>query len=246
MNIVFVSPKGGVGKTTSLLTFANALFLLHPEIRVSFIDTDVHSQTLRAFFATRGQLPSDQKTVGEDRYRFNYLGGLDLPELCEVVQEKMDWGDVSLIDLHGSEGDLNRFLTLLADVVIIPSRIGQSDLVPAISYLNDVELEASRIGIELSAAFLLTFVPPARFMSEMDRILKKNIHSINIPVFDTNIQDRPVYKRAQDRGIFLMEGAGILGSEAGLSGATDESVKLYSEIIRLYGRQLPIPKKEEA
>lgn len=59
--------------------------------------------------------------------------GLDL--FARSVSEYHDWADVVLIDLEGSESDFNRSAISLADVVVVPSRLSNFDMISAASQI---------------------------------------------------------------------------------------------------------------
>jgi chromosome partitioning protein len=147
-NIAFLSPKGGVGKTTAGLLLA--LGLAERGARVAVIDTDPNKPLMHW-----GALPNrpgeisvhPAPTVQDIR-----------DALREAERRKPEW---VIVDTEGSERGAMVFAAVRCDLVVTPLTASQLDLREAIKASQIAAAFSRRAGKPLRHRALLTRVPPA-------------------------------------------------------------------------------------
>jgi chromosome partitioning protein len=239
MIVTFGSPKGGVGKTTASLTLANAFRIMEPSKRVALIDTDLSVGSLSSFARRR-----TQNGHVEERTRFYRLQTNDWTELSDLLDAATTWAELVIIDVQGTASGLNVQAASISDMLIIPTRLGATDMEPAIDYLNDVQGYTDAQGLTMEARLLLTFLSPPQFMTRFERMMFEGIPKMDLPVLKAGLAARNIYKDAQNGGRFLHEIDGQSGPA--LLKATDESVALYEEITATLRTGTPEPSHVEA
>lgn len=238
MQITLGTPKGGAGKTTALLSLANAAKLRHPECRVALIDTDEEVGSLRAFIARRGKEQDTDRSI-----RLWSVGARDgIDRLVDALARANDWADYIFVDVHGGISTFNAAIVEASAFTLFPTRIGLTDFEPAAKLFCAYEDRAERLGRTFGGSLLFTFAPNTRFLSTTEKKVLAGMRAIGIPFLNTIVQTRTVYKDAQDQGLFLRE----MPISAGLVAATDESIGMFDEIMAILGAPNPRAEAEGA
>lgn len=223
MIITFGTPKGGAGKTTALLSIANAARLKNPQMRIALVDTDRDVASLSCFWDRRKAILEKDETL-----RLWSLDRQDPDGSMRGLEQAFAWADLTLIDVQGQASAFNDRMAAISDVTIIPTRLGLSDFEPAAHHLARHERRCAALGRSFRGGLLLTFVPLTA-PSRQERFILDTIYRIGLPVFATRIHQRTVYKDAQDVGALLAE----MRPTASLGHATDEGMRLLDEILNL-------------
>ena len=233
MIINFSTPKGGAGKTTSLLTVTNGFLLSAPHARMAIVDTDSTVGSLRGFWRRRTESGFQSEHSGRVRmWQIDPAAGEQLGS--ETLQQAMNWGDNVLIDSQGSKSPFNNMVAALSDITVVPTRLGITDFEPAAMYLNSHRMTAQQEGRAFAGYILFTFAPVPKLRTEWEKKFIEMIEALPIAerVLKTQLQARAVYKDAQEPGRFLCEMTPRGRSES-LANATDESMRLVAEIAEL-------------
>lgn len=236
MQITLGTPKGGAGKTTALLSLANAALLRSPSGRVAFIDTDASVGSLRSFMARRSK--------GDDDRRIRLWSASEeegIEHLGETLRRAHDWADFVFVDVHGAGSEFNATLVEISDITLFPTRIGLTDFEPAGMMYAQYEARAEARGKPFNGRLVFTFAPNAHFLSANERKILAGLRVVGVPYLETIIQTRAVYKDAQDMGRFLRE----MPPSQGLSAATAESIGMFDEIMAILGKPNPLAEAEE-
>jgi len=236
MIITLGTPKGGAGKTTAILTICNAICLMQPDRKIAVIDTDTSVGSLTGFWKKR----KERDALTENLRLWSAPEISSQSELFELIAQAVDWADYTLIDVQGAVSELNRSIVEISDLTIVPSRIGTMDLEPAVTHLQDYQQSALVEGTEFTGRLLFTFTEAPIFMSATTKMFLKAVKELEeCRHFETMIQARSIYKDAQDYGLLLSELPKKMHSK-GLSAATDESMRLFEEILELHFSEEPI------
>lgn len=236
MQITLGTPKGGAGKTTALLSLANAAMLRHPNCRVAFVDTDEEVGSLRSFVGRRASRDVDKNV------RLWSVSEKDGTErLIQVLEQAHGWADYVLVDVHGGISAFNAAIVEVSDLTLFPTRIGLTDFEPAAILYSTYEERAERLGGSFVGRLLFTFAPNAHFLSSNEKKILAGMRVVGIPYLETIIQTRAAYKDAQDLGNFLKE----MPTSPGLVSATGESIGMFDEIIAILGAPNPLAEAEK-
>jgi chromosome partitioning protein len=186
-NVVFISPKGGAGKTTAAA--ALAIGLAERGRRVAMIDSDPNKPLVRW-----AALP-------------NQLSGVTVhpaptvPDIRDAVREaqrhRPEW---FILDTEGTERGAVVFAALRFDLVLTPLAGSQLDLHEAIKAAEMVAAFNRRGGRPLAHRALLTRVPTA--------IKPRMLKSVVVQLREAGVQilPTPLFEKEAFRALFQMGG----------------------------------------
>jgi chromosome partitioning protein len=199
-NIAFISPKGGVGKTTAALLLA--LGLAERGQRVAIIDSDPNKPLLR-WAALPGR--PDLITVHPAPT------AADIRDAAREAQRlQPDW---LVMDTEGSERGAMAFAALRFDLVLTPVSGSQLDLHEAVKAAEMVRSFGRRGGRMLTHRAVLSRIPAAI----KPRMLKSVVAQLREAAVD--ILPTPLIDKEAFRTLFFTGGGfeglvGVWGAEA--------------------------------
>jgi chromosome partitioning protein len=177
--VVFATPKGGAGKSTSAILLATQL--AESAASVTVIDADPNRPVARW-----GRLPGkpDLLTIIDDVTEKTIINTID----TEVTKSAF-----VIVDLEGTASRMIPYAMSRADLVIIPTRGSVLDAVEAVAAIREVRQQEEAFRIKIPAAVLFTCTSAAlrpRTLTAIEDELLGN----NVPVFKTRIHDREAYR----------------------------------------------------
>ena len=176
--IVFVSPKGGSGKSTSALLLSTFLTKLND---VTVIDADPNHPIQD--WANGGHSPS-QLTVVSDVEEDNIV------ERFEVAAAKTPF---VIVDLEGTASKIVLFAISQADFVIIPAQGSHEDAKAAGRAVRVVRQSEKLTRIPKPHAVLLTRTSPMIRTRGLAHV-QKGLMDAGIPVLRTELNERDAFK----------------------------------------------------
>ena len=182
--IVFVSPKGGAGKTTSALTLA--LQLAKRGVRVTVIDADPNYPLAK--WSEGGGCPETLKIIS----------GVTEDNISGKIRNAAAVDPFVIVDLEGTASKIVVHALQEADFVITPMRGSWLDAEQAgraVALIHDQELAVQRHvpNYKLPFAILLTCTPPA-YETRNTASLKKSLLERGIPFFRTEMTEREAFR----------------------------------------------------
>src|SRR5271155_847568 len=185
MPVIAVSnPKGGAGKSTTVLLLAT--YLAQSGASVCVLDADPNQPIM------------DWKENGESKTTLKVVGGIKESNLMEVLDEQN--AQFVFIDLEGTASVLVSRSIAMADFVIIPVQASAVDVRQAgkaIRAVRDEEKVAQRSNSKRKIPYkvLMTRTPaPGAPISSVQRQLEAEIEAANIPKFRTSLAERLAFK----------------------------------------------------
>jgi chromosome partitioning protein len=177
--VVFATPKGGAGKSTSAILLATQL--AESGASVTIIDADPNRPVARW-----GRLPGkpDLLTIVDDVTEKTIINTID----TEVTKSAF-----VIVDLEGTASRMIPYAMSRADLVIIPTRGSVLDAVEAVAAIREVRQQEEAFRIKIPAAVLFTCTSAAlrpRTLTAIEDELKGN----DVPVFKTRIHEREAYR----------------------------------------------------
>jgi len=205
MLVSLYSSKGGAGKTTTAISLIGALAEHNKigdesAIRVLAIDAD-RQGTLTAFAQGRADQNKPDYGISFIHRDFNDL----TPEMLVELDSEYD---VTIIDLPGFYDARGLQLTLVSDVILVPTNLGVSELKEAFNAMNNLTTMKEEIGSSGKHALLLSRVNAiGRMTPKFSKLLFETILDGGYDVLNAKVSDQHGYQAQVDYSEYLFEQA---------------------------------------
>jgi chromosome partitioning protein len=176
--IVFVSPKGGAGKTTAALLLASQLASSYD---VTLIDADPN-RPIKAW-ASGGNTPK----------RLSVVSDVDEDNIIERIEEAAQKSPIVVVDLEGTAAKIVVLAVSQADLAVIPIQGSQLDAEQASRAIKVIKQREKMTGRALPFAVLLTRTNPVIRTRTMSHI-QKGLIDAGVPVMETELNDREAFR----------------------------------------------------
>jgi chromosome partitioning protein len=176
--IVFVSPKGGVGKTTSALLLAIEFAELYD---VSEIDADPN-RPIKAW-AAGGATPP----------RMTIVSDADEENILERIEEAAAKTPIVVVDLEGTAAKIVVLAVSQADFVVIPTQGSQLDAEQASRAIRVVRQQEKMTKRVMPYGVLLTRTNAA-IRTRNTAHIQAGLIAAGIPVFETELNEREAFR----------------------------------------------------
>ncbi|WP_151825578.1 nucleotide-binding protein [Acinetobacter ursingii] len=219
MILLIANSKGGVGKT-SLAT--SILAELAKTKAVIGIDLDSANKAASSLW-------SSQRT--EQDGKFYYLSGDILNEISSAANEY----DEVVIDAGGYDNTELRTAMLLADVILVPLRIGANSNIEGFRNTSDLIAEISKTRESKPKVYgVVTAAPHIGSTPELNRAIQEIIDDPIIEPVAVTLGDRTWYSRAFDayKGLTEYESP-VSRDKRYVETAQAEFMKLFEEIYNV-------------
>jgi chromosome partitioning protein len=176
--IVFISPKGGAGKTTAALLLATEIAR---SAKVSVIDADPN-HPIKAW-AEDGNTPANMHIDAT----------ADEENIIERIEEAAEKTPFVVVDLEGTAAKIVLLAVSQADLVVIPTQGSQLDAEQAGRAIRVVRQQEKMSGRKTPFGVLLTRTSPIIRTRTMGHI-QASLKQAGIPVFDTQLNEREAFR----------------------------------------------------
>lgn len=183
--ISFISPKGGVGKTTSATVLATQLARSAP---VTVIDADPN-EPIKAWAARPG-CPANLRVVS----------GITQDNIIEKIEAAVAETPFVIVDCEGTASLTVAYAVGAADLVIIPTQGSQLDARQAGEALKLVARAEKQGRRKIPARVLFTRSSPAIRTKNLDNV-QTQLRAAGVGMFDTHLHEREAF-----RGLFSIGG----------------------------------------
>ena len=164
--IVFVSPKGGAGKTTAAFLLATQFASSYD---VTLIDADPN-RPIKAW-AAGGNAPR----------RLSVVSDVDEDNIIERIEEAAEKTPIVIVDLEGTAAKIVVLAVSQADLALIPIQGSQLDAEQASRAIKVIKQREKMTGRALPYAVLLTRTNPAIRTRTMSHI-QNGLIEAGVPV----------------------------------------------------------------
>lgn len=223
-NIVFISPKGGAGKTTSALMLATQLA---KKSQVIVVDADPNKPIKS--WSEGGYMPSTMKVWSEATE----------DNIADVIDEAAQNAPFVIVDLEGTASKIVVMALARADFVIIPvqgSKLDAEQAAKALGAIRQQEKSGQRFdqNYKLPYKVLLTRTNQAiraRTLRHIEESLIKN----GIPIFETEMNDREAFRAVFSFNMPLekLSNADVPNVERAIINAEAFAVEVINELKKL-------------
>jgi len=222
--ITMLSPKGGVGKTTTALILATQLAA--DGATVTLIDADPNFPLLK--WATLDGKPDNIEVIGE----------IDEEQIIETIDEARKRVDFVIVDLEGRASARTTNALLMSNLALIPIQGSGLDADQAARAFQSVRSAARVRERPIAYAAVLTRTPgTVKLWSRDLKAIVQNLQDAGIPVIAT-----PLAERGAFRGLFSSGGTlSTLDAKqvASLESARENSKAFVTDVLAALLQKVP-------
>lgn len=176
--IVMLSPKGGVGKTTSAVLVADRL---SNETTVTLIDADPNRPIQK--WQEGGNAPPGLTVVSD----------VNEENIIDVIEAAASKSTFVIVDLEGTANKIVILAVSQADLVVIPSQGSQLDAEQASRAIRVIRQQEKMSKRAVPFALLLTRTGTAIKTRTLTH-LANSLQQSGIPVFRTQLHEREAFR----------------------------------------------------
>ena len=176
--IAFVSPKGGVGKTTAALLLASQLAR---GAKVCVVDADPNHPI--AAWAKGAQLPEN----------LSVMAGVDEDNILDKIEEAAASAPFVIVDLEGTAAKIVLLAVSQADLVVIPMQGSQLDAEQASRAIRVLKQHEKMTGRAVPFGVLLTRTSTIIRTRTMGHI-QGGLVDAGVPMFTAQLHEREAFR----------------------------------------------------
>jgi len=184
--VVFATPKGGAGKSTSALLLATEL--ARRGAAVTLIDADPNRPLMR--WATRPGRPENLTVIGDVTER----------TIIDTIEAAARTTPFVIVDLEGTASRMQVYAISRADLILIPTQGSVLDAVEAVAAVREVKQQETAFRIKIPTAILFTRTSAAIQPRTLSSIAAE-FEGQGIRVMQVRLHDRDAF-----RGLFSFGG----------------------------------------
>lgn len=214
--IVFASPKGGAGKSTSAVVLASELALRGAEVVI--IDADPNRPV--SSWAGRPGCPPT----------LSVLSDVTESSIIDEIEAAAARVPFVIVDLEGTASMTVAYAISRADLVIVPTQGSQLDAAEAVKAIRLIRQQERAFGRRIPYAVLLTRTSSAIRPRTLQHIRDEMARN-EVPVLNSQMHEREAF-----RAIFSFGGAlqGLSASQVGgIEGAIRNAQAMTGEVVSL-------------
>ncbi|MGF6996723.1 AAA family ATPase [Paraburkholderia sp. GAS32] len=216
--IVLVSPKGGVGKTTSALVLGTSL--AHQGASVTMIDADPN-RPLKAW------------SEGQPKPGISVISDVDEDSIQDRIDEAATQTAFVIVDLEGTAGKIALLAVACADLVLIPMQASQLDAAQASKALKVVRQQERMSGRHVPHAILWTRTSAA-IRSRTRAALADDLRGIGVPMLSVELCEREAFRAMFSFRLTVYE---MDGEVSNVARARDNALALTDEVLSMIREQ---------
>ena len=192
--VTFANPKGGVGKTTSAMLFAE--YCLENDLRVVMMDLDPNKNLVNFCNTRKNQ---GIETPLEVIPRPN-----DLDDVIQILKDANRNSDIVVVDLEGSRDKVATLALSQTDMAIIPLNGSAMEARQAAAAMKLVNSTSAMINRKISQWCLFTRVNSGiAWADELE--VRTELETNGLPVFESRLELRSTYTRIFKDSLFINE-----------------------------------------
>lgn len=176
--IAFISPKGGVGKTTAALLLASQLARA---ARVCIVDADPNHPI--AAWGKGADLPENVSIIAD----------VDEDTILDRIEEAAAKTPFVIVDLEGTAAKIVLLAVSQADLVVIPMQGSQLDAEQASRAIRVLRQHEKMTGRAVPYGVLLTRTSPIIRTRTMGHI-QGGLVDAGVPMFTTQLHEREAFR----------------------------------------------------
>ncbi|NEJ85363.1 AAA family ATPase [Rhizobium leguminosarum] len=210
------NPKGGAGKSTTILTLATTL--ADQGASVIVVDADPNK-------------PITDWRSGESRLPIKVIDDVNEATIRDRINAAATEAQFVFVDLEGTASRLASRAIIRSDLTLIPlggTALDAKQAARAVGLIRETEEDTGR-RFKFSLAFNRTNPPP--FTRRIEREIAQQLRSNSVPVLETHLYRREAYNAMFMERLSLYELNP--SSVNGLGAAIDNAIHLTAEVLEL-------------
>jgi chromosome partitioning protein len=214
--IVFLTPKGGAGKSTSAVLLASEL--ANRNAVVTIIDADPNKPL--SHWAKRSALPKGISVVGD----------VSEETIIDQIEGAARSSAFVVVDLEGTASVMASYATSRADLVLIPTQGSHLDAAESAKAIKLVRSQEKAFGRTIPFAILFTKTSVA-IRTKTFQAIEDEFAANHIPMLKSHLHEREAYRAIFSFGGTLQTlGAGDVSN---IQGAIINSHAYVTEVVAL-------------
>lgn len=186
--ISIVSPKGGAGKSTLVITIATMLAKLNADVCI--VDADPQQTASRWYYGSSAE--DDIKT----HHKIAVIKNVSEDDFYSVVRDAANKHRIVIIDTSGRANLTMSRAILAADLVLIPTKPSTVDIEAAIHALKLIKNEELGAKREIPHAIILTEMPATdNFVTPVTREFINEVKKADIHLMQVQLVKREAYRQ---------------------------------------------------
>lgn len=214
--IVFATPKGGAGKSTSAVLLATEL--VNRSGAVTVIDADPNKPVSQ--WAKRSKTPKLLKVESE----------VSEDTIVDLIDETSRKSAFVIVDLEGTASMMASYATSRADLVIIPTQGSHLDAAESAKAIKMVQIQEKLFNRKIPYVVLFTRTSVA-IRTRTFQSIEDQFASNNIPMLKTHLHEREAYRAIFSFGGMLKDLSD--GDVSNVKGAIINAHAYVGEVIAL-------------
>jgi chromosome partitioning protein len=217
--ICAANPKGGAGKSTTILALATSLS--EQGASVTIIDADPNR-------------PITDWRSGGSRLPIKVINDVTEASIRDRINDAAAEAQFVFVDLEGTASRLASRAIIRSDLTLIPlggTALDAKQAARAVGLIRETEEDTGR-RFNFTLAFNRTNPPP--FTRRIEREIAQQLRSNNVPVLDTHLYRREAYNAMfmERLSLYELDSASVNG----LAAAIDNAIHLTAEVLELLRR----------
>jgi chromosome partitioning protein len=204
--IVFASPKGGAGKSTSAVILATELS--QRDVGVTILDADPNRPVSQ--WARRSAHPQSLEVLAD----------ISETNVIDAIEEAARRSTFVIVDLEGTASMTVAYAISRADLVVIPTQGSQLDAVEAAKAVKLIRQQEKAFSRQIPFAVLFTRTSTAIRPRTLQHI-REEFSTHDVPAFQTQMHEREAFRAIFSFGgtLELLDPAQVSNVQAAVANA---------------------------
>lgn len=218
--ICAANPKGGAGKSTTILALATTI--AEQGNPVTIIDADPNR-------------PITDWRSGNSKLAIDVISDVNESNIRERINEATTRSQFVFIDLEGTASRMTSRAIMRADLTIIPLAGSALEAKQAARAVTLVRESGEDVGRELPFVLSFNRTSPPPFTKRIEREITAQMRSNDMPVLDVHLHQRQAYNAMfmERLSLFELDAAAVNG----LDTAIENAFQLTKEIVSVLRQQ---------
>lgn len=218
--ICAANPKGGAGKSTTILALASTI--AEQGNAVTIIDADPNR-------------PISDWRSGNSKLAIDVISDVNESNIREKINEASGRSQFVFIDLEGTASRMTSRAIMRADLTIIPLAGSALEAKQAARAVTLVRESGEDVGRELPFVLSFNRTSPPPFTKRIEREIAAQMRSNDLPVLDVHLHQRQAFNAMfmERLSLFELDAATVNG----LDTAIENAFQLTKEVISVLRQQ---------